>query len=179
MARSRPLPTPWTCPARPMADPTTPAREPHHLYRAGGLTIAAHCRLHGLGSASAATPDLSVMPGRPQWAESFRETHYISENMIDGVPGVVVERGEHGYAFRYADCTAFWIDATGALFWMNVATTLEDACTYLVGIVLSFGFRLRGDFSLHASAIQSERGAVALVGPHGAGKSTLAAALGR
>ena len=119
------------------------------------------------------------MPGRPQWAESSREVHYISENMIDGVPGVIVERGEHGYAFRYADGTEFWLDAAGARVWMNVATTLEDACTYLVGIVLSFAFRLRGDFSLHASAIQTDGGAVALVGPHGAGKSTLAAALGR
>lgn len=119
------------------------------------------------------------MPGRPQWADDAREIHYLSSNAINGVPGVVVERGDHGYSFRYADGTEFWLDAGGTRIWMHVATTLEDACTYLIGLVLSFVFRLRGDFSLHASAIQADRGAIALIGPHGAGKSTLAAAFGR
>jgi hypothetical protein len=54
----------------------------------------------------------------------------------------------------------------------------EDACTYLAGPILSFALRLRGEFSLHASAIATAAGAVAIAGPHGAGKSTTAAALG-
>lgn len=157
----------------------TVEREGHHTYRAAGLTIAAQCRLPGLSDAVAASPDLRVMQGRPQWAESCRQIHYISDNMIDGAPSVIVERSEHGYAFRYADGTAFWLDGAGSLVWMSVATTFEDACTYLLGPVLSFALRLRGDFSLHASAVESRAGAVALIGPHGAGKSTLAAALGR
>lgn len=160
-------------------DQATPAHDAHHTYRAAGLTISADGRLHGLENARAAPPDLFVMHGRPQWADSLRETHYISDNMIDGVSALIVERGEQGYAFRYADGTEFWLDDAGTRVWMHVTTTLEDACTYLVGIVLSFAFRLRGDFSLHASAIQTDRGAVAMVGPHGAGKSTLAAAFGR
>src|SRR6478609_781623 len=113
-----------------MVDRATIGRDAHHTYRAAGLTIAAHCRLHGFEHASAATPDLRVMAGRPQWAESSREIHYTSENSIDGVPSVLVERCEHGYAFRYADGTAFWLDATGTRVWMHVATTIEDACTY-------------------------------------------------
>ena len=160
------------------AEPTI-EREACHTYRAAGLTIGAHCRLHGLASASPAPPDLRVLSGRPQWADHAREIHYTSSTNTNGVPGVIVQRGEAGYAFRYADGTEFWLDASGTRVWMHVATTLEDACTYLVGIVLSFAFRLRGDFSLHASAIETERGAIALVGPHGAGKSTLAAAFGR
>jgi hypothetical protein len=159
-------------------EPTIEPEAPH-TYRAAGLTIGAHCRLYGFASVSAAQPDLRVLPGRPHWADHSREVHYISSTHIDGVPGVIVERGDPGYSFRYADGTEFWLDAGGTRVWMHVATTLEDACTYLVGIVLSFAFRLRGDFSLHASAIQTDRGAIALVGPHGAGKSTLAAAFGR
>ena len=162
-----------------MAERATIERETHHTYRAAGLTIAAHCRLYGFESAPAAPPDLRVLPGSPHWAQHSREHHYSSSTTIDGVPGVIVERCDQGYTFRYADGTEFWLDASGTNVWMHVATTLEDACTYLVGMVLSFALRLRGDFSLHASGIETDGGAVALIGPHGAGKSTLAAAFGR
>src|SRR6185436_534049 len=108
-----------------MVERATIGREIHHTYRAAGLTISAHCRLHGLEDASAATPDLRVMPGRPEWADHSRETHYISSNITGGGPAMTVERGEHGYAFHYADGTEFWLDAVGGCVWMNVATTLE------------------------------------------------------
>ena len=57
--------------------------------------------------------------------------------------------------------------------------TFEDAATYLTGPVLGFLLRLRGALAFHASAVQLEGGAFVLVGPHGAGKSTAATALGR
>jgi hypothetical protein len=58
-------------------------------------------------------------------------------------------------------------------------TTFEDACTYLVGPIMALVLRVRGELALHASGVQVGRAALALIGPHGAGKSTLAAALGR
>ena len=58
------------------------------------------------------------------------------------------------------------------------SASLEDTCTYLSGPILSLLLRLRGALALHASAVQIGGGAVGFVGPHDAGKSTLAAALG-
>lgn len=49
----------------------------------------------------------------------------------------------------------------------------------LVGPVLLLALAQRGTFALHASAVATPRGVVALVGESGAGKSTLAAAEGR
>ena len=43
--------------------------------------------------------------------------------------------------------------------------------------MLGFILRQRGHLALHASAVQIGGGALAIVGPHGAGKSTIAAAL--
>lgn len=53
----------------------------------------------------------------------------------------------------------------------------QDAVSLFLGCVLGHVLRLRGCLCLHASVVQINRGAIALVGESGAGKSTLAAAL--
>lgn len=57
--------------------------------------------------------------------------------------------------------------------------SVEDARLDLLGRVVPFALHLRGLFVLHASAVATDDGAVALVGPKGRGKSTLAHALVR
>lgn len=96
-----------------------------------------------------------------------------------GEPVMQLARAAEGFFFAYADGCLFWLDVTGSTVWMTYESTLDDACTYLVGPVLSFALRLRGDFSLHASAVVGASGTIAFAGPHGVGKSTTAAALGR
>jgi hypothetical protein len=54
--------------------------------------------------------------------------------------------------------------------------TLDDTATYLLGPVLGYFLRRRGMVCLHASAVMLGGACVALAGPAGAGKSTLAAA---
>ena len=85
-----------------------------------------------------------------------------------------------GLHFDYADGTRFWIDADATEVWCTwpPSASLDDTCTYLCGPILGMLLRMRGALALHASAVHVGPGAIAFVGPHGAGKSTLAAALG-
>src|SRR5436190_1827012 len=152
-------------------------------YGAAGLTLVADRGLHGLPllpPSSIATADLAVnVAASPAWASAAPAPFYVSPCCDDeGVPVVQVIRDAAGFGFTYADGTRFWIDAEGTQIWMTSEKSDEDACTYLAGPILSFALRLRGDFSLHASAIATAAGAVAIAGPHGAGKSTTAAAFG-
>jgi hypothetical protein len=83
------------------------------------------------------------------------------------------------HSLEYRDHTHFMISHDGAEIWMEWSppNEYEDALTYLLGPVLGYVLRLMGTVSLHASAVAIEGQALALVGPAGAGKSTLAAAL--
>jgi len=152
-------------------------------FRAAGLTIAAPRPIPGFKrSCDSARSDISVITSAtPPWVRStFHLWHQSAGTDARGTPNVTVSRASEGFRFVYADDARFWIAAGGRHIWMTWATTFEDACTYLAGPVLAFVLRLRGALALHASAVQiDDRGALAIVGPHGAGKSTTAAALGR
>ncbi|MEO6238445.1 MAG: hypothetical protein ABIQ52_15725 [Vicinamibacterales bacterium] len=153
-------------------------------YGAAGLTLVADRGLHGFpalpASSSSADADLLVQVGTPPAWACLPATPFYTSPYSDprGLPVVQVTRIAAGFAFAYADGTRFWIDEDGTHIWMTSERTDEDACTYLAGPVLAFALRLRGEFSLHASAVVTGAGAVAIAGPHGAGKSTTAAALG-
>ena len=103
---------------------------------------------------------------------------YQSES---GEPALRVWKMEGGAPLRmdYYDGTHFWLTANGDQIWAQwpEELTLEDTATYLLGPVFGYLLRLRGVTCLHASAVASGGRAVAFVGPAGAGKSTLAAAL--
>jgi hypothetical protein len=106
-----------------------------------------------------------------------------------------VNSGEHGgpnlrvgmladgqyYGFFYADGARFAVQRSGLEIWADWPSgyTFEDACTYLVGPVMAFALRLRGETCLHASAIAVADRAIALIGSPGAGKSTTAAAFAK
>jgi len=85
------------------------------------------------------------------------------------------------YRFLYRDGVAFALDHDGTNVWGTwpPEMSLKDAAVYLLGPVFAFVLRLHGLVPLHASAAVVRGSAVAFVGPGGAGKSTIAAALAR
>jgi hypothetical protein len=85
------------------------------------------------------------------------------------------------FHLRYSDGTEFLVDRLGTWLWATWPEflTIEDTAAYLLGPVMGFVLLLRGTHALHASAINVDDRAIALVGPAGAGKSTAAAALAK
>ena len=80
--------------------------------------------------------------------------------------------------FVYDDAVEFIVDEQGSHVWAKWPNglTIDDVSIYLLGPILGFVLRLRGTLSLHASVVELDRKAIAILGPAGAGKSTLAAA---
>lgn len=153
------------------------------LHRAAGLIVAADRPLPGFLplSGSFATEDLRIhLEAGPAWhAAAATPLHTAETTDAAGRPAVTVSRSAGGFHFTYADGTRVWVDANGANVWCTwpPSASLDDTCTYLYGPILGLVLRLRGALALHASAVQFGEGAIGFVGPRGAGKSTLAAAL--
>jgi hypothetical protein len=112
-----------------------------------------------------------------RWMPVF--TSAVSDS--SGRPTLLIDRDcvSNVVRMHYADGTRFWLTEDTSKLWASWPETLtsEDASTYLLGPVLGYVLRLRGQVALHASAVRLPDGAVALTGPAGAGKSTTAAAL--
>jgi hypothetical protein len=154
------------------------------LHRAAGLIVAADRPLPGfepLPPGSHASADVRIHLGtRAAWhAAAATPLHDAGALDATGRPIVAVSRSAHGFHFTYAEGTRAWIDSSGANVWCTWPATasLDDTCTYLYGPILGLLLRIRGALAFHASAVQMGEGAVGFVGPRGAGKSTLAAAL--
>ena len=153
-------------------------------HRAAGLTLAADRRLPGFVALPADSPSVADvrihLETPPSWhAADATRIHTAGATDQEGRPIVTVSRSRVGFHFAYADGTRAWVDAPGTNVWCTwpAAASLEDTCTYLYGPILGLVLRLRGALAFHASAVQIGGGAVGFAGPHGAGKSTLAAAL--
>lgn len=139
---------------------------------------------------SSAPADLQIQLGlSPSAPES--EIHLGAEELVyespykdaSGNPGLRIWKCSGGRYLHlaYFDGTQFWLEHAGQKIWATwpEASTLEDACSYLLGPVLGLLLRLRGVTCLHASAVALDGLAVAFVGGEGAGKSTTAAAFAR
>jgi hypothetical protein len=115
---------------------------------------------------------------RPANEELFFTSSIRSEN---GEPMQRIWKMAEGALLRidYADGTQFWLDRSGREVWSRWSgnSSFEDAVSYLLGPILGYVLRLRGIPCLHASAVRCGARAAVFVGPGGAGKSTLAAAM--
>jgi hypothetical protein len=146
-----------------------------------GLRVQLNKQIPGIGfHESIGTPDIDIQFGAvPPWfhlKEVRRELWYEASSSL-----TIWELPEkNSFQLRYADGTQFIVDIKGTEIWATwpiETLSLEDTATYLLGPVMGFVLLLRGNVSLHASAVAFGDAAVALVGPAGAGKSTAAAAL--
>ena len=117
---------------------------------------------------------------RPPWHDVPAVLVHSASNLDpSGFPIVTVSRSAEGFHVSYSDGTRVWIDVRGTDVWCTwpSSASLDDTCTYLSGPILGLVLRLRGSLAFHASAVQFGDAAAGFVGRHGAGKSTLAAAL--
>ena len=100
-----------------------------------------------------------------------------------GDPALTISKSGDGAWFhmRFSDGTEFLVDHLGTRLRATwpAPLTVEDAATYLLGPVMGFVLLLRGTHCLHASAVNVDDRAIALVGPAGTGKSTTAAAFAK
>jgi hypothetical protein len=158
-----------------------------HSYSIYGLRLQADRSLPGLTMVDDdARTDVEVwMRGVPDWAASaaagtkrirFDSGDARSETPASIVVSRYVESG--AFQFNYADGVEFLIEERGRRISVTCkgSATLQDAASYLVGVILGFALRLRGRIALHASVVAIDDHAVLLLGEAGSGKSTTAAA---
>jgi hypothetical protein len=156
-------------------------------YSAFGLTLAADRPLPLVPQSQPTAPDtliwLAANGSAPKLDHLPADPWYISEEEGESTPALRVWRIANGlyYKWLYDDGPEFLVDGSGSEIWATwpKSLTLEDAATYLLGPILGFVLRLRQTTCLHGSAVAIAGRALVLVGPAAAGKSTLAAALGR
>jgi hypothetical protein len=162
------------------------------IQSAYGLRVCANLPIPGLShqletSEAAPEADLTIhlgsLPHRLDQPRESLNAWYTSNEAEGSEPRLRVWTQEEGLYFRllYSDGTEFVLNREGTQIWARWPDpmTLEDAAVYLLGPVLGFVLLLRGTNCLHASAVAVDGGAMAVVGPAGAGKSTTAAALVR
>jgi hypothetical protein len=157
-----------------------------HTYLAFGLTIAVDRPVAGwLQGTSSAVPDFQVSFDSPpalldEWATEQVAPSYVSPFLNDeGRPYTVAWESLDRTALRLHLCddSQFLFDFSRKCVWIaagpaDPTAVLQEFTGSLVAIVL----RRRGVVCLHASVIGISGRAIAIVGPQGAGKSSLAAA---
>lgn len=114
-------------------------------------------------------------------AEEDATLWHVSQELDEhDQPSRVIYELQNGdfFRLRYADGTEFVLNRQCNQVWATwpESLTLEDTVIYLLGPVLGLLLYLRGITCLHASAVEIDGAAVAMVGDSGAGKSTTAAA---
>jgi hypothetical protein len=150
------------------------------IYSAFGLSVASDWPIPGLlRHPDPSPPDMCVrLEPRPGSFDVAREKLYYRSSDDDaGAPTLQVWNTPGYYRLEYADGTQFILDTDGRRVRVIVAagSTPEDAATYLLGPVIGFAMRLRGTTCLHAAVVAIGDDAIAIAGPAGAGKSTIAA----
>lgn len=156
------------------------------MFSVYGLRLDSDLHIPGLVASPGTTcSDVQVrFDSAPWWPEPESLTNqmiwYRSPDLDRGQPVLTIWNVAGAWlCWRACDGTEFLIHRSTREIWAKwpCPLTLEDTATYLLGPVLALVLRLRGITSLHASAVRIGEHAVALLGPPGAGKSTLAVAL--
>lgn len=159
-------------------------RGPLYQHRVYGLRVASNRRIPAFRPGESLEPaDVTVTFSEGAAAPVPAGAPWYHDEMPDGgQPHLRLSKpGAGGYEFRYHDGAQFRLSDRGDRVEASGVGPIhfEDLCTYLAGPILGFILRLRGAVCLHASVVETQSGAVAFVGPCGAGKSTTAAALCR
>jgi hypothetical protein len=158
---------------------------PPYRYRVSGLTLQSDRPIDGLGeSADRGTADVRVWFGAHRaagWRTSGAPPKYVSP-VGDGLGRPVAQAWDlqdgAGLGVRIADGTEIVVDASGTELWIDAPPESSGLTSeYVLGAGLSLILSQRGIVCLHASAVEVDGLAAVFVGPHGAGKSTVAAAL--
>lgn len=149
-------------------------------YEIYGLRLRSRAAIDALVEADATgAVDIDVVLGDEAPAPTPRGAlQPYARTGAERTSGLVVTRDDSGSLwFAYADGTQFVVDGEARRIqgWWPPTSSRADALTYLLGPILGFALRRRGVLALHASAVVLDGRAVALLGPGGAGKSTLAA----
>ncbi len=147
------------------------------LYAAYGTAIESDLPLPALPPLAEGWPKVVVRHLRNAWPAAPRE---LVHELADADDAVVyrVERQGARYLWSYPAIGRFAVARDGRLIeWVVESAPRSDAAAAVSGPVLGFALQLQGMTSLHGSATAVDGEAVALLGPSGYGKSTVAAAL--
>ncbi len=146
-------------------------------YSLHGLAVTSSLRISALETSGPA--DVSVGP--IEWAE-VPEDPPVGEQLFDSPlhwPLTITRTPTSGYCMRYAGHADFWVDEQ--LRSVRVVLTPGDdadfAAVLLQGAVFAALTTLRGAYCLHATTVAINGFRVAIAGPSGVGKSTVAATL--
>ncbi len=159
-------------------------------YRVYGLDLAADRPLteaHPSAAKSTAPEAVLVhlvgergdLPGPKPTADTL---YYESpERKAGEEPTLRVWKNDHFYSLQYLSGNRFTVDLTGHRIWSGWPKGMDFGfvVAQLLGPILGLVLQLRGVIALHASVAAIEGQALAIVGSHGAGKSTLAAGFHR
>ena len=159
----------------------------HHHYQVYGLIIGANIEIPGLHAEKVErnTADIEINMGSfpddlynlisQPTTEYYLEPGYEKKDP----PNLTVNMLANGryFHFCYEYGVEFICNRSATAIWgiWKKSLTLEDAALYLLGPIIGFMLRLRGITCLHASGVVVDGEALALTGPSGMGKSTLAA----
>ena len=150
-------------------------------YRFYDLALASGLSLPELRRVRADTPDLVVQLGRDrQWVGGSWRWFRVWEGSA-GEPWLRVGKQASRYLLRFPRQADFLVDGDGVTVTCYPRRSVPWATLrhLLLDQVLPLAVSNRGRIVLHASAVATPRGGVAFLAAAGAGKSTLAASLGR
>jgi hypothetical protein len=158
------------------------------------MIVSAHPKtyqLYGLTLTSTVPlPELAILPHAPvssvntlrfeMTAGAFRPcsgSPVMTMTQPDGSLWLSCAKTEEGYRLCFPDLAEFVVDRTGGLVTCvaGLETPPETIRHLFLDQVLPLVLNLRGCDALHASAVLTQHGVCAFIGPTGRGKSTLAA----
>jgi hypothetical protein len=174
-----------------MSTSTTAAR---FGYRAFGFFLASNLPVPGLKeSPNPGLPEVLLDFGAfpDDFDEScYKHVWYTSRNKTEsGEPAMVIyasgdyAAGERDlrYWLKYEEGTSVFVGTGAAHLWVTwpSRSSIEEACTFLLGPVMAVVAQFRGTTCLHGSAVVVDGGVIGFLGQRGAGKSTTATAFAR
>jgi hypothetical protein len=137
-----------------------------HTYSAYGLTIAAELACPELIPASG-SPDVKICYG------------HVPENLDNPqAAGVIYQAKDRQFLLKLDKIARYLVQNGNEIaIAPHPQATEDEVRLFLLGSCLGALLHQRGILAMHASAIQTQKGAVLFVGPSGNGKSTLLGAL--